>query len=90
MSSLPDDAQQPRWKPRDVAPRINSSAAHVVRLCSLGLLRAVNISTGTKKPRWRISEAAVQEFLARRQGKPVVKVPRKRKQPEGEAVIEFF
>jgi excisionase family DNA binding protein len=52
-----------------------------------GRLRAVNVGNGSRRPRWRITAEALDEFLAAQTAPPrATRRPRKRRGP----VIEFF
>jgi excisionase family DNA binding protein len=53
-----------------------------------GRLRAVNVGAGPVRPRWRITEEALEQFVASRTSAPTPPAKRTRaKQPE---VIQFF
>ena len=54
-----------------------------------GELRAVNVGRkpGAKKPRWRITEKALEQFEAVRTPTPPLPRTRRRKRPE---IIEFY
>jgi transposase len=76
---------------RQLAERYGVSIHTILAWIREGSLAAVNIARheGAKRPRWRISEQAVELFELRRQATP--RPPRaraRRKQPEG--VIEFY
>ena len=45
------------------AQRMGCSIAHVNTLIRTGKVGAINISAGSKLPRWRIQEEALVEFM---------------------------
>lgn len=47
----------------EVAVRIGGTPQHVRRLISSGRLPAINIARGSLRPRFRVPEVAVEEFL---------------------------
>ena len=53
-------------------------------------LRAVNVSEGTERPRWRISEDDWQDYLNRRSNIQPPKPTRRRKAAASSDVIEFY
>lgn len=46
-----------------VAKRIGSTPQHVRSLITTGRLAAINIAKGSGRPRFRVSESAVTDFL---------------------------
>lgn len=50
---------------RKAADRIGLSVKRIYALIANGKLHAVDVSTGQDRPRWRISEAEIEQFLAR-------------------------
>ena len=44
-----------------------AGSRHVLRLIDTGALAAINVSTGTERPRWRITEAEVERYIADRE-----------------------
>lgn len=46
----------------EVAQRLQTGPRQVLQMIASGRLRAVNISSGSKQPRWRIHEDAILEF----------------------------
>lgn len=52
----------------DVSRRLRLHEETVRSLIRLGDLPAVNVSAGSARPRWRISEADLEAFMARRAG----------------------
>ena len=53
----------PLLTPGDVAIRLNVTAEQVRSLIRSGRLRAVNVGTGKKRPLYRLSDKAVDEFI---------------------------
>ncbi|MFP3986910.1 helix-turn-helix domain-containing protein [Streptomyces sp. E11-3] len=47
----------------EVAKRIGGTAQHVRQLIKTGRIAAIDIAKGDGRPRFRISEAALAEFL---------------------------
>jgi excisionase family DNA binding protein len=74
---------------RYVQRRYGVSEHTVLAWIRSGELRAVNVGRrpGAKKPRWRISQAALESFEARRT--PTPPAPRKRRQRPAD-VVEFY
>jgi excisionase family DNA binding protein len=72
--------------PPEVAKVLRVEAKKVSGWCASGQLRAVNVSNG-HRPRWRIPDDALAEFLAGRTSRPMVK-PSRRKRAAN--VIKFF
>ena len=78
-----------RLSPKQVAARINVSVRLVRDLITSGTLPAVDVSRpGSRKPRYRVSEADLTVFESRRMVR-VAAAPkrRRRKNPN---LIEFF
>jgi excisionase family DNA binding protein len=82
-------ATQRMLTPPAVAERLGIDAHKVVAWIAAGQLMAVNVSDGAKRPRWRITAAALEQFLLKRQSKPAATPPIKRRRQPAE-VIEFF
>ena len=57
-----------------------------------GELQAVNVGRrpGSKKPRWRITQQALQSFEAQRMAAPLPPQPKKRRKQRLAGVIEFY
>jgi excisionase family DNA binding protein len=53
----------PLLTPNDVAIRLNVTAEQVRSLIRSGRLQAVNVGTGKKRPLYRLSAIAVDEFI---------------------------
>lgn len=73
---------------RDAAERLSVSTDQVVSLIRAGRLPAVNVGVG-RKPRWRISEDALETFLAAASYRPKT-VARRARKVKQQDVIEFF
>ncbi|MFE4857332.1 helix-turn-helix domain-containing protein [Streptomyces sp. NPDC056670] len=58
-----------------VARRIGSTSQHVRRLINSGLLAAIDIASGTERPRFRVAEDAVVEYLRDAKVKPGDRAP---------------
>jgi hypothetical protein len=76
---------------RDIQERYRVSNHTVLAWIRTGELKAIKVNrkVGARKPRWRISQAAVGAFEALRASSPPVAVPRRRKYRPGD-VIEYF
>ena len=75
----------------DVAGRYGVTESTVLAWVRSGELRAVNVgrSARARKPRWRITPAAVEAFEAARTAAPVAPAsPRRR--PRTADVVEFY
>ena len=77
----------------EVAERYSVSCETVSGWIRAGELRAVNVSRSrtSRKPRWRVSPAAIEAFEASRSAAPEQPAPKsraRRKKPAG--VIEFY
>ena len=59
-------ADEPLLTPDEAAKRLRVTAEQVRNLIKKGQLGAINVGTGPKKPRYRITLTALQEFLNRR------------------------
>lgn len=77
--------------PGDLAERWGISPDKVLNWIRNGDLKAVNVATTMNgRPRFRITDEAIEDFQTRRQPVPPPKLPRqKRRKPAGD-VIEFF
>jgi excisionase family DNA binding protein len=75
---------------RDVCERYGVGEHTVLGWIRSGELRAVNVgrSLGAKKPRWRITQEALEAFEAARSAGPLQPRSRRRKRPAD--VIEFY
>jgi excisionase family DNA binding protein len=74
---------------QQVADRYSVTAHTVLGWIACGELRAINVgrTRGAKKPRWRITPAALDAFEAARSTTPPAPVAPRRKQEE---VIRFY
>ncbi len=78
-----------RLNPADVAERLSISVRLVRDLITSGTLPAVDVSRpGSRKARYRVSEADITVFEARRVVKTAAAPKRRRK--KNPTVIEFF
>ncbi len=57
-------------KPAQLAQDHQLKIANIYKWIDSGELEAVNLSRGSSRPRWRISEAAWADFLRRRKNTP--------------------
>lgn len=80
----------PRYlSPPAVACRYGCKPEKILAFIASGELRAVNLATRPGgRPRWKISEADLLAFEARRSARPPA--PRARRNRKDPAVIEFF
>jgi excisionase family DNA binding protein len=74
----------------DVSERYSVGEHTVLGWIKSGELRAVNVGrkAGAKKPRWRITQEALDAFEVLRTPTPVRPRVRRRKRPAG--IIEFY
>ncbi len=75
---------------RDVCRRYGVTEHTVLAWIRAGELRAVNVGRrpGAKKPRWRVTQAALDAFEAARTPAPIV--PRQPRQKQRPDVIRFY
>jgi hypothetical protein len=75
---------------RDISGRYAVSVHTVLAWIANGQLRAVNVSRrlGAKKPRWRVTQQALEQFEFTRTATPPPPRARRKKQPAD--VIEFY
>ena len=73
----------------DVAKRLVVHDEVVLAHIRGGRLRAINVGLGSQRPRWRIAEEALEEFLGARTGNPPNTTKRARKR-KVDQVIEYF
>ena len=79
-----------RLRPSEIAADLAVDIHNVLAWINAGHLPAVNVSNGTKRPRWRVKPVDLDAFLEKREAKPRRKTyptPRKRTLS---GVIEFF
>lgn len=53
--------------PREVGRRLRLNVRAVYRLIETGEIAAYDVSSGTKRPVWRVSEGQFSDFLDRRE-----------------------
>jgi predicted site-specific integrase-resolvase len=84
------DAQSRMLTPPEVAERLGIDAHKVITFIRRGELVAFDLANpGSRRPRWRISDEALNTFLLRRQSRPeAARVRRQRRQTKD--VISFF
>jgi hypothetical protein len=78
---------------KTIAARYQCSPSTVSAWIANGELRAVCVSrsASSRKPRWRITDAALSEFEARRAAGPVAApVTRRRKAADDDQIIQFY
>jgi excisionase family DNA binding protein len=75
---------------KNIRERFGVSEHTVLTWIHTGELRAVNVGrkAGAKKPRWRITQEALEAFEVLRTPTPVPPRVRRRKRPAG--IIEFY
>jgi hypothetical protein len=74
---------------RSLQDRYGVSEETVLHWIRTGQLKALNVgqSPGAKKPRWRVTQAALDAFeLARTQAEPV----RRERRPKQAEVVQFY
>jgi excisionase family DNA binding protein len=69
-------------KPSEVAARLGTSTEHVLGLINRGRIKSVNIGHGSMRPRHRITEEALDQFIAMRT-KDSTPIVRRRKHGTG-------
>lgn len=83
-----------KWRtPPDIAADLGCKPESVIGWIRRGELDAVDVSSrpGSGRPRFRVSEEALQEFLARRSVQPPPKRSVRRKLRDDDVnVIEFY
>lgn len=73
----------------ELAKYLRVDAGKILRFIHTGELVAINIATrASGRPRWRVSEGALADFLLRRQS-PAAPAPRVRR-PKSPGIIEFY
>jgi excisionase family DNA binding protein len=75
---------------QDIQERYGVTDHTVLGWIRSGELRAINVGRrpGARKPRWRITQEALEDFEARRAPTPPAPRARRKRQPAG--VIEFY
>lgn len=74
----------------DVCERYGVSEGTVLSWIHAGELRAINVgrTPGARKPRWRVTAQALEDFEAARSAVPPA--PRQRRRRQRDDVIEFY
>lgn len=75
--------------PPAVAEYLGIDQRKILGWIARGELHAVNLSTGTQKPRWYIRRDDLDAFLAARASRPAPK-PTRRPAPVDAGVVEYF
>jgi transposase len=75
--------------PPKIATRLHVSAEKVIGWLLAGELKGSNLAAKTGgRPRYRVSESDLANFLERRSASPAAKAPRRRRQSS--AVTDFY
>jgi len=76
--------------PPEIARRLRVKPEKVVGWIRQGELRAINVARrGSRRPRFRIQQTDLEDFLLGRSVKPRTK-PQRRQRPRASDVIQFF
>ena len=75
--------------PRQAARALGVRDGDLYAWIAAGLLRASDLAAPGSRPRYRVSPAAIEEFLAAREIVPAVRQVRRRARRETE-IIQFF
>lgn len=86
---MPTAELRRRYLIAEAAERLRTSESTIGRLIKAGVIRAINVGTGQKRPRYVIDEAALEEFETRRSTAPLPVVPR-RTRTRAAAVPNYF
>lgn len=70
-----------------VASHLQISDESVLALIRSGRLRGVNVGLGVCRPRWRVSQEAINEFVAARGSQPK---PMTRRRKQSVDVVDYF
>ncbi len=73
----------PRLTPPELAKVLRVDVHAVLRWIANGELRAVNVGSGRKRPRWRIAAEDVAAFEAARTAQPQTPTQRRKKAASG-------
>ena len=76
------------YSPRQVAESYGASVDTIRDWIASGKLTALNVGSGSVKPRWRIRPCDIEAFERSRLSKPATKPTRRRKQDP--SITEFF
>lgn len=71
-----------------IATLLSISEEQILAHIKAGRLKAVNVGSGTVKPRWRISQAHLDAFLESRTA--TAPVPQARRRKSADNVIAFY
>ena len=63
----------------DVAARIGLTVPAVLALIHSGEITAINVSSGTQRPRWRVAPDDLSFWLTSRQARPTPRITRRRR-----------
>jgi excisionase family DNA binding protein len=84
------DKKSPTVSPEALSKRLGLSVRMVHKLIRKGELRAYDLALNLGvRPRWRIEEAAVEEFLKSRLVQPEVDTPVRRRQKANPSIKIF-
>jgi excisionase family DNA binding protein len=77
--------------PPEVAKELGVEPSKIIAWIRQGELRAINVATRpTGRPRYRIDEEAIEEFLHRRATKPPTPAPPRRQRAATGATKDYF
>ena len=71
-----------------VATLLHTSEEQILAHIKAGRLKAVNVGLGSQRPRWRISDDQLTEFLESRTATPPA--PRPARRTRAGTVVEFY
>jgi excisionase family DNA binding protein len=78
-------------RPVDVAQTLGVNESKILGWIRNGELRGVNVAQNRNgRPRWRVSQEALDAFLLARSATPTPKPPRRRRRQRDTGIIEFF
>jgi excisionase family DNA binding protein len=86
---MPANAAAVYLTPPEVAHQLHVKPSKVITWIRSGRLRAVDLSDGPKRPRFRIKPADLDAFLATKEALPAPPVVRRRRRADA-ATIEFY
>ena len=75
------------YRVKEIAELLQVNQTKVLSWINGGHLEAVNVGSGSKRPRYRISQACLDDFLKKRTKDKPVRPTRRRKQPSGRIFI---
>jgi transposase len=77
---------------RDIQERYGVTEHTVLGWIKAGELKAVNVGRqpGKLKPRWRVSQSALEQFELQRTATPAMPTPRKQRKRREPEVIQFY